>query len=848
VPTEQGLEQVAEESEGFSFAQVRESFVMAGQRAFKSGLNVTAADLLWAVRSLRKTLLFGSLNAKSAGVRFWRSQLGRTFWRSKDRDISHQLFPVKSMMFSCCHLPETSIRLSINPSMAKYYEAEWFNESLRFNDDTGMRLADDEDHESFDHVFDGAPVCSPTATMQHSDAEWHPRSRIIEVNRYQIEGMVYVGTCLPAVKGQGTEPALINPRLRMQTPFHSYQAQDLPYWPSYGELSPQARGKFLQWLAGGRKDPAIAIGYVFLFFYGLERRLLADGRCSDEEQTELVSEIERLRGIYGRNAAFHNYSYRLLDFLRAKELDKFVLEIEHCAPPPVQQCWEQPYSSALRMGLGQCAAYGMEVPAPWALAWAKSHPGYRSRTAAERCAQEFEDLFGAQFSQAFPYGLNLRSGKQKIRIDYRPASASFGRPLTVQSTLPEVTLFHEPGASLKTMALDCLEQLDAYSRHLGRNPEARESVAALALLPEPLLERYADRIMPDLCCWLATILEGGFVAVTGRALLQKVGMSSEALPKKDAVLLARFLERLKVGMEPDPRFGAAIPDLDGLVVLFRADKELPSDASTGYSVAVTALTLAVSCNRAVMERDECVECEFFKTIDLTAAEKLRLQARRLWLLQTPISLSSLRMPTHQLTVETREQIGNILLAMTRAAGQIGPSEIDALTSVYRQLRLDPKRVFSAAHAHTTESFSVRRAQTAPPRDGISNPLQRTVSSDQRLDMEKVNALALESEHVSVLLNEIFVDDQAGGSAVAIKQELPGLDGPHSHLLATILTRESWGRADLACIAADCQILLEGAIDSLNELALDRYGDPLLEGDDPVYLNSMVAKELQNDYD
>jgi ATP-dependent 26S proteasome regulatory subunit len=70
VPARPELEPVVEESEGFSFAQLRESFVMAGQRAFESGRDVTDADLLWGVRSLRKSVQFRSLNEKSAGFRF----------------------------------------------------------------------------------------------------------------------------------------------------------------------------------------------------------------------------------------------------------------------------------------------------------------------------------------------------------------------------------------------------------------------------------------------------------------------------------------------------------------------------------------------------------------------------------------------------------------------------------------------------------------------------------------------------------------------------------------------------------------------------------------------------------
>ena len=78
-----------------------------------------------------------------------------------------------------------------------------------------------------------------------------------------------------------------------------------------------------------------------------------------------------------------------------------------------------------------------------------------------------------------------------------------------------MTCFEEPGTTLKGIAMDCLEQLEAYSRYLGRYPDQRESVAALVLLPEALLRSSIDRVLPDLRNWLETTLQdkyrvGGF--------------------------------------------------------------------------------------------------------------------------------------------------------------------------------------------------------------------------------------------------------------------------------------------------------------------------------------------------
>ena len=48
----------------------------------------------------------------------------------------------------------------------------------------------------------------------------------------------------------------------------------LGYYPTYARISPNQRANYLRWLSNGRVDPLNDIGYAFLFFYGLERRLL----------------------------------------------------------------------------------------------------------------------------------------------------------------------------------------------------------------------------------------------------------------------------------------------------------------------------------------------------------------------------------------------------------------------------------------------------------------------------------------------------------------------------------------------------------------------------------------------
>jgi hypothetical protein len=86
---------------------------------------------------------------------------------------------------------------------------------------------------------------------------------------------VYVGTGTSSASWHEGEPSLIDLRLPVSRTSPS-TSPPLGYWPSYARLTPEARRCYLEWLAMGRRNPSIDIGYVFIFFYGLERRLLVD--------------------------------------------------------------------------------------------------------------------------------------------------------------------------------------------------------------------------------------------------------------------------------------------------------------------------------------------------------------------------------------------------------------------------------------------------------------------------------------------------------------------------------------------------------------------------------------------
>jgi hypothetical protein len=59
----------------------------------------------------------------------------------------------------------------------------------------------------------------------------------------------------------------------------------------------------------------------------------------------------------------------------------------------------------------------------------------------------------------------------------------------------------------------------------------------------------------------------------------------------------------------------------------------------------------------------------------------------------------------------------------------------------------------------------------------------------------------------------------------------------------MLVRNEWPREELQALANDLGLMVDGAIEHINDAAYELYQLPFCEGDDPVVLNSELTSRL-----
>jgi uncharacterized tellurite resistance protein B-like protein len=725
---------------------------------------------------------------------------------------------------------------------------------------------------------------SPVPVQGHAanrgSGGWVPPGVSVEVAGLVLPGgMLYVGRHLPAARGGAPDPALIDPHLKVDRHHPDWTASSVGYWPSYGDISPGARAAYLTWLAGGRQEPNVPISWPFLFFYGLERRLLVDAAQPGPAHGDVPAihgEVQRLLDLYGDNRSFRRYAGSFLALI-----DFEVGQTDRLTPPPLTGTrWDPPVS--LRLGLGRYAAARVPVPVEWALAWAHFHPEIPARTPTTRCPEEFQALFRIRFAARHGAGLTVRPGKTTLVQSYQPASAGI-EPVTRPNQLPDVFTQAAPGRKLAALVEECTNDLDAYSRYLGKHPGQRDSLPAIALLPPELAKAKGGALEPITAFVAEWLADADPAVIDGSEL---IAFWPAAVPgrlsKAEAVALAQLLGGQGVGVEPDVRLGGPVLS-DGPAVLFRAAPGQPTAPSAGYAAATLAMHLAAAVSAAdgVSEAEMAHLRHHLETVMLlTDPERRRLNAHLRWLLVRQMKLSGLAKRLAALDDTQRDGIGNFLITVAAADGVVSPGEITTLTKVFKLLGLDPASVYSRVHVATAGGppaagpVTVRPAgdrapgYAIPPKpsppdasDRVAQARHDPVVGGVRLDEAVIAAKLTETAAVSALLGGIFAEDtetastavstlstavstlSTAGTDTPPEVVVAGLDGAHSSLLRLLAGRDTWTRAEFEQRCADLELLPDGAIDRLNEAAYDTAGDPLVEGEDPLDINTDVVQEM-----
>jgi len=699
-------------------------------------------------------------------------------------------------------------------------------------------LDDDDDFATFTiHTSFGR---EPEKTTNKQKGRWISEDEQLSVNERKLtKGFFYFGGVMNSLDGYGIEPSLVDDKRSALSPSvdsEIYTDESLGYWPTYASLSKGSRGAYLDWLASDRSNPNTPIGYVFIYFYGFERRVIenkSNNQISNEEYIAIFEEVLRLNSVFNANRSFRGYS---TNFLELMALQRPALFEDRLSDIP-----ETNNALSFKVNLAKTIANGNPVTAPLALEWLKNTFEYSLKTPARRCEKEFNQLFQIRFSEKFGEGISVKPNKTKLRLSYHAASNGVHGVDLELGDLPDPSVLKGPIKKLIPIAEQCTEELSSYSRYLGKADTSRNDIAALMLLPKELANEANSPVIESFKSWANQIISSNDGLTTVKDFWTHTGTPlPKAFNKKENELVANLAAKAEIGIAPDQRFHHAKLKIDDYIVLFSPGHGEFFEPSTTFNQVSLAIRLGamVATIDGIVDQHEKIALQTLINHDdkLSPSEKNSLNAYLTWRLNSPVNNTGLKARIEKLGVPQVEFLKKFMLSIALADGKIDASEIKQIEKLYTSLGLDKSLVTSDIHAFASSKKPISATSNDVPIDKSTFQLDEGILAMHESDTNDAKSM----------LESIFAVDEepeleASTTADADKE---GLDSPYKELFETLIAKESWPRKEVHELCVKLNLMVDGALETINDWAYDKVDAPVLDDDGDIYVDLEIVEELK----
>lgn len=683
---------------------------------------------------------------------------------------------------------------------------------------------------------------------------WFGRGTTLHVGGFTLrDPCVYASHSSSQRSWDAVDPSEIligAPAVRPRSPL-----PEMGYWPWYSRIEPAHRYLYLEWLAGGKTSLPAQEGLLFLYYYGLERRILVD-----EQDRELVlREVVRLRRLDAprqgtpEGRSFRSYTTGLLWYEVARDPQSFDAKAfgKVC---DLTERWSPEY---LSVALSWLARHDQPLPPALARRVAQLNPRSVQSVVVKRITDEFDDLFAARYSERHPGGLRLKVSKRPRRYSYRPASAGLDE---VNCTIADPTGIPSQFEPLADLWNECIADLRRLSRIAvpGAGPL---TVEAWEATPDELrggLDHPLSGAIQEVTAAAGGPAGGGGESLPSVAALAPL-LQIERRPRLTASQsrrLAQTLEQAGFAIEPDARITGRTYGWDEIVAVYLQGDD-PATDTTRYLGASCMLHLGLVIAQADGHTDEeelrHVTQHIESSFQLSEPERRRIDALRAVLLVSGADLGPIAQKLQStLPMESRQSVGRLLVAIAAFDGIIDKSEESALRKCYRALGLSPDLLERtiADLAPDSRSDLVTVQGGGVPRGG-GERLPPPPTTGLKLDRAAISAIMAETKDVAIMLARAMEVEEEDDLAVAVAEapappplivtaDVPrsadGIiaesgnspQGRYGAFYRELIERERWSTAEADELARRHGLMLAGAVETINDWAFDALGGPVLD--------------------
>lgn len=357
--------------------------------------------------------------------------------------------------------------------------------------------------------------------------------------------------------------------------------------------------------------------------------------------------------------------------------------------------------------------------------------------------------------------------------------------------------------------------------------------------------------------WISSLKQkvasgGGALVFSFQELQSAAGViSSTRANIADGRTLVSLLADAGLSVEPDASLLAqAYRPTDAVAVYSPSTSDdLNSSANYQGAAGVLAMCGLVTVADGELEPEEvsrtwdCV-AEAFK---LTAADRLRFETL-LKALQKNADLLWRALPKviAQLKPEFKEWAAEVAVYVAVRHGALADTERTVLDRIFQTVGIsaETQRQIISKYVAAAPEVSVLHADPQPIGEKINTP-----STGLKLDMDRVAAISQETKEVVAKLSSIMEDKDAKAEVTEMPSISPAtpaiaaaLNPNYTGIYQEVISKSEWTKTDFAQLASKYKLMPVAVTDVINGWAEDALGDFLIQGDDPVIIQTEILPE------
>ncbi|GMO40581.1 MAG: hypothetical protein Ta2B_20420 [Termitinemataceae bacterium] len=168
-------------------------------------------------------------------------------------------------------------------------------------------------------------------------------------------------------------------------------------------------------------------------------------------------------------------------------------------------------------------------------------------------------------------------------------------------------------------------------------------------------------------------------------------------------------------------------------------------------------------------------------------------------------------------------------------------EISFLEKVYTNLGFDKSILYSNLYERSDALHNNTQLEQSDDKSTKSKIGAPEVALE--LDANRITKLREDSEQVCNLLSDIFCEEKVVVEEKRLATNPILLDKKHSTFLLDIIKKKVWEKNDLQQCAKTHGLMIDGAIEIINEATFNSYNESLIEEDDVYHCNQKIAKKI-----